>query len=757
MGRKEILKEIIETERKYVTNLKLLKELYMIPLKQSADKEGKNALITNADFRKVFANLDVIMNINGELLKRLEIHYMQNNAGKKCDNSLGEIFLFVAPFFKTYTDFCRTYDANVMFMSKLIQKNERLKSFLNDVRKSPESAGNSWNSFMIMPVQRIPRYNLLLKELIKETSQYHADYDKLQDALTGVQGAANYVNQNMKDSENRAKIYDVYRVLTGIPDKFELVEAHRIYVEEGELRKLSTDKVMAVRYFWVFSDVIIYGKRSGKDFIKYSDHIELTKSPLTWIRDLPDSESLKNGFQIVSKKRTLTLYADSPEEKAKWITCISGVIDKIVASHAELQNEKAELNLGSKKNILWTSTIGLFATHTETYDPLKPPELPSRKRIPSAEVIDQIRNKATPKSMVVYTAKALWQHKPAHDAELGFKIGDIVFIVGGIESSLASDLINLNPFKSKDKPRWWLAKHTGINVPPPGMENHCKAVVNRATSRKDSKAALVQSAYTPTLDPFIEDASESTQTLNSAGVVPSNFFQLIMDSEAEAIWTRYDQEHKKHRDSVILDKANIRPHCDSLSPKESSIHTTSGSTPVVNVIITNTPPTPRTAQEYENDLLSVSSKLRKASGASTTYSPSNEKIHPKETPPPSQEEEVAPWMKEILARKKKKKQEEEQMKAKQPITKPQEEELSIQVNLQTLSPQSGTLSPSTPSTPSTSEESQKEHRSSFRKIQQGLMSMLKIKKRDSIGNSDSGGPQTPTGIQSRLSDDRLQQ
>jgi len=55
---------------------------------------------------------------------------------------------------------------------------------------------------LIAPIQRIPRYNLLLKDLIKSTSDSHPDYQNLKAALALMQEVAGHVNNSMKTSDN---------------------------------------------------------------------------------------------------------------------------------------------------------------------------------------------------------------------------------------------------------------------------------------------------------------------------------------------------------------------------------------------------------------------------------------------------------------------------------------------------------------------------------------------------------------------------
>lgn len=45
--------------------------------------------------------------------------------------------------------------------------------------QDPRSNQQSLSSFLIMPIQRIPRYELLLRELKKKTPEQHPDFDKI--------------------------------------------------------------------------------------------------------------------------------------------------------------------------------------------------------------------------------------------------------------------------------------------------------------------------------------------------------------------------------------------------------------------------------------------------------------------------------------------------------------------------------------------------------------------------------------------------
>ena len=57
--------------------------------------------------------------------------------------------------------------------------------------------------FLIRPIQRIPRYEMLLSELLKNTPECHADHIPVQSALKAIKLTATSVNDLAKEAEAR--------------------------------------------------------------------------------------------------------------------------------------------------------------------------------------------------------------------------------------------------------------------------------------------------------------------------------------------------------------------------------------------------------------------------------------------------------------------------------------------------------------------------------------------------------------------------
>ena len=73
-----------------------------------------------------------------------------------------------------------------------IRKIEAVSAILHDAETKE---GASIDSLLITPIQRMPRYRLLLKSLLKQTAADHVDHSALQQALHAVENTASRLNR----------------------------------------------------------------------------------------------------------------------------------------------------------------------------------------------------------------------------------------------------------------------------------------------------------------------------------------------------------------------------------------------------------------------------------------------------------------------------------------------------------------------------------------------------------------------------------
>lgn len=73
--------------------------------------------------------------------------------------SLGEAFKKITPFLKVYTTYITNYSVAAKTLKECRQQNQQLDSYFKKCKESkPECRGLDVTSFMILPIQRIPRY-----------------------------------------------------------------------------------------------------------------------------------------------------------------------------------------------------------------------------------------------------------------------------------------------------------------------------------------------------------------------------------------------------------------------------------------------------------------------------------------------------------------------------------------------------------------------------------------------------------------------
>jgi hypothetical protein len=87
-----------------------------------------------------------------------------------------------------------------------ISKQEKFQKWLE---KTEIECQRTLDSLLLEPIQRVPRYELLLKDLLKHTPEDHVDYYAVNDALVLVQKIALDCNENIRRAENELRLFAI--------------------------------------------------------------------------------------------------------------------------------------------------------------------------------------------------------------------------------------------------------------------------------------------------------------------------------------------------------------------------------------------------------------------------------------------------------------------------------------------------------------------------------------------------------------------
>lgn len=240
--RTKTAKELLQTEKYYCECLVSLRDDFQAPLMAGAKAGGEG--YTEADVTTMFTStLQMIIPVNTELLQGLEKRMADFDPMKTL---IGDVFVAIGPFLKMYLDYSRNYQAAIDTYTRLMKDSSAFAARLQ-ASKDRSAAKLGLEHLLIMPVQRIPRYSLLLGELKRETGADHPDRVQLEKAIGLVESVANHINEQMKRLEvgSKALAYP------------ELVAPHRYLMWEGTI-ETRVDKEKEDMKIVLFNDMLLH-------------------------------------------------------------------------------------------------------------------------------------------------------------------------------------------------------------------------------------------------------------------------------------------------------------------------------------------------------------------------------------------------------------------------------------------------------------------------------------------------------------------
>ncbi|KAJ2387672.1 hypothetical protein GGI23_006221, partial [Coemansia sp. RSA 2559] len=334
--RMRIADEILETERTYVDGLRLIEKLYISPLLASAQQQ--TPVLSRKEVRQLFANFPDIIMLSKELLAQLEAR-LGTQADPPWDPAtgrIGDIFLRIAPFLKMYSLYLRNFRSALAVISLWLSENHDFARFIHEASSSPECKGLSFQSYLLLPVQRIPRYKLLLEDLLRHTAVDHVDRQSIADALRLIEDVAAFVNENIQEHEMALSIVEIQRTL-GMKESL-LVPGRRL-IKVGSLTKICR-KSHQQRSFYLFSDVLLYSNGPAPLMDEQSGH---RKVPLEdcKVMDVPDTHDCRNQFTVISREKSFIVYAVDKAAKAAWIRALAAAITERRSARETLQMDNS--------------------------------------------------------------------------------------------------------------------------------------------------------------------------------------------------------------------------------------------------------------------------------------------------------------------------------------------------------------------------------------------------------------------------------
>ncbi|XP_063062477.1 phosphatidylinositol 3,4,5-trisphosphate-dependent Rac exchanger 2 protein [Engraulis encrasicolus] len=329
-----VLNELLKTERDYVGTLEFL-SVFLHRLNQyAAMKIDKN--ITEETVKVLFCNLEAILGVHRHFLTMVEdLLHPEPHA----HHEVGRCFLHFRERFQIYDEYCGNHEkAQRMLMDMNKIRTVRtclLNCMLLGGRKNTEIP---LEGYLVAPIQRICKYPLFLRELLKRTPRKHRDYSVVADALTAMKAVCSNINEAKRQMEKLEMLEDWQSHIEGWEGS-NVTDTCTEMLMQGVLLKISAGNIQE-RSFFLFDNLLVYCKKKNR---RLKNSKTSTEGPRYLFRGRINTEVMEvenvddgtadyhssgnivnNGWKIhnTAKNKWFVCMAKTPEEKQEWLEAI---------------------------------------------------------------------------------------------------------------------------------------------------------------------------------------------------------------------------------------------------------------------------------------------------------------------------------------------------------------------------------------------------------------------------------------------------
>lgn len=350
--RDRTIDEICDSEAKYVKGLRALNEMVTAFIEEEKFKE------------KRAPSVSLVSDIKSQVQQLLSVNERLADDLKKDRENVGKIFLTYGPYFKLYAVYL-----------------EKCEIYMSAFRlyKADPSYKARMASHLISPVQRVPRYQLLLKDLIKRTPADHHELKTLEKALQMIKSTAGHMNANMKMMDQRVKYqHEFFERFSkkavkdedggvAINKLFEKLDPNRRLVKHGSLVKISSkDEPQPVDAF-LLEDFMTYAHEKYTSLAKAVplSNIKIdTKIHTSHLKSLPDEYASMRHFAFLLVNpppfRSIMMLASSERERKSWVETIQ--------KQAATCKSEANMTTVQKNMFKWNEVMKQFKSTADDDD-----------------------------------------------------------------------------------------------------------------------------------------------------------------------------------------------------------------------------------------------------------------------------------------------------------------------------------------------------------------------------------------------------
>ncbi|XP_054854554.1 rho guanine nucleotide exchange factor 12 isoform X2 [Eublepharis macularius] len=333
--RQEVINELFYTERAHVRTLKVLDQVFY----QRVSREG---ILPPADLRNIFSNLEDILQLHAGLNEQMKAVRKRNESS--VIDQIGEDLLtwFSGAGEEKLKQAAATFCSNQPFALEMIKsrqkKDSRFQTFVQDAESNPLCRRLQLKDIIPTEMQRLTKYPLLLDNIAKYSEQLE-EKEKVKKAADHCRQILNYVNQAVKEAENKQHLEDYQRRLDlsylkqlegPMLDEFRNLDlTKKKMIHEGPLTwKVNRDKTIDL-YTLLLEDILVLLQKQD-DRLVLRCHSKI----------LASTADSKHTFSPVIKLNTVLVRQVATDNKAFFVISMSENGAQIYELVAQTVSEK---------------------------------------------------------------------------------------------------------------------------------------------------------------------------------------------------------------------------------------------------------------------------------------------------------------------------------------------------------------------------------------------------------------------------------
>ncbi|KAI9060664.1 hypothetical protein FKP32DRAFT_1613628 [Trametes sanguinea] len=344
--RQSILFEIIKSEKDYVADLQLVKDVFVEPLVATLAVPQHRV---KGFIQEVFFNIDAILAHHQRLLAAL---FARQREQHPLIQSLSDIILDNSLLFRNdYEDYIKHYPLAEARHRSEMRRSQRYQYFLQQCSLDPRVRKRDLITFLSRPVTRLPRLLLLLENAKKYTEVDHPDVESIPLLIGILSDFIKSTQPGIAASEDKVKFWNLCESL--VYQKGEIIDLD-LYDESRSLRfqgplsrryKTNMDLHWADLHVALLDNYLLLLKPEARSSSVTKHHVVSRPIPLEYLRlgqfDGPPEnrkERAEEGSGLLDRVRSryrpmypftiyhasskmhrrYTLYAPSEEVRKRW-------------------------------------------------------------------------------------------------------------------------------------------------------------------------------------------------------------------------------------------------------------------------------------------------------------------------------------------------------------------------------------------------------------------------------------------------------